>query len=289
MYTHMLIDARNALYRAVYAGLSDPNNSGGDYCTIFFRFVSSYIRKFKPKMVHFFWDAPKEAVWRKKIYKEYKAHRDHSHGGKYSADQVKISMDRNTTICQEVITCSGCRNFVYDNQEADDLIYAFCRFKRSDKIIIVSRDSDFQQIPFLFSNVDLYDPMAKDDKIWKTDDVDPVELKCFSGDAGDNIDGYYNIGPVRAKQLAIDAQKRDDFFKTHGDEIYRLNRILIDLSLCPYTLQNITYIDEVLRTRCSFDMKSIHEIIQRHKVRGLAGDLSNSILPFKFLGSENQN
>lgn len=192
-------------------------------------------------------------------------------------------------MCQEIINHVGCKNYDYEGQEADDLIYAFCRLRRKDRILIISRDGDFQQIPYLFPNVDLFDPMCKEDDVWKVDDADPVDLKCFEGDTGDNIIGYDDIGPVRARQLVLEDDRRTNFFKTHGEEKFLFNRILVDLTLCPYVLQNLSYVDNILRSKTSFDIKKIHEIIIKHKVRGLAGSISSSILPFKFLRSENQN
>lgn len=283
-YDCMLVDARNTIYRAIYAGMGDPEfeSRGNDFLVIYFRFISTYINRFHPKTVHLFWDTPKEKLWRRKLYPEYKEGRDSSHDGKYA--NVDEHLERCTQICQELAPVINCRNYQSPKQEADDLIFAFCRSKPGQKIII-SSDGDFKQIPYMYSNVDQYSPMNKTHEIYPVEEVDPVEVKCFMGDKlSDNIPGYYLIGEARAKQLVLDADKRDEFFKVHGMGKYLLNRALIDLTLCPYLLDNIRIIDEVMRQKVCFDLKAVRDIIQKYKVKGLSGEINRSILPFKFLG-----
>ena len=69
---NLLIDGKNCIYRAIYAGLSDKKFVEKKYhpAVIFFRFITSYVYQYRPKNVHIFWDAPKETLWRKKSYPE---------------------------------------------------------------------------------------------------------------------------------------------------------------------------------------------------------------------------
>jgi 5'-3' exonuclease len=288
-YDHMLIDGRNAIYRAIYAGLSDKNftSSGLDSVVIFFRFVSSYLTKFRSKQVHFFWDAPKNTLWRKAILPEYKDGRDKTHGGKYG-DVVDIDalLERNTNIVMELVLACNAMNFGCPKQEADDLIYAFCKYHAGSNIIIISSDGDFKQIPFMFKGIDLYNPLAGDrkNKLYKPDNLDPVKVKAFSGEKSDNISGYVQIGPVRAKRLVTEQGFREKHFDTYGRKIFIRNMALIDLSLCPFVLKNIAYIVRIMSKSRHYDEKKIREIIQKYKVKGLSGEISRSLLPFKFLG-----
>lgn len=279
MYDHMLIDGRNAAYRAVYAGLGDPNfaTTGNHYAVIFFRFIGFYVQKFKPKYVHFFWDAPKEELWRRKIAPDYKDGREHLHREKIENLQ---------TVGRELINYLNGRNYYQDKQEADDLVYAFSRLHRTGKLLIVSSDKDFRQIPHMYCNVDLFSPMAKDGQVYKPEEIDPVDVKCFMGEKGDNIRGYMKIGEVNAARLAADFKTRVSFFATRGEETYRRNRALVDLTLCPYTLSNIAHIQQVLGTDICYDIKKLIEIIQKYKVRGLMGEINRVLLPFKFLGDK---
>lgn len=291
MYTHMLIDARNAAYRAVHAGLCDEffKKTGQDFSVIYFRFLSTYIRRFKPDAVHMFWDAPKTELWRKAIWPTYKEGRDTSN--KYGPEiDVGAIIERTCEVVTALAPYINVRNYYRPRQEADDLIYTFCRLHRTGSLVIVSSDGDFKQIPFMFANVDLFSPMTKEGRegqVAKIDgDVDPVEIKCFTGEKTDNILGYSQIGPVRAEELIKDNKKRNTFLDTRGHEIYRRNRALVDLSLCPYMLHNMTYIQEVLSTDVAFDIPKMREVIQTYKVKGLMGEISGVLLPFKFVGNQ---
>jgi 5'-3' exonuclease len=284
----MLIDSRNAVYRAIYAGLADQNfmASQADFSVVFFRFISSYIQKYRPSHVHFFWDAPKSEIWRKGIMKDYKEGRDTSLAGRYTAEDIERILTRTTQICMELAPFLGCRNYEQRRQEADDLIFAFCRLKH-DRTIIISSDGDFKQIAYLFAHVDVYNPLNKDKgELYKVDhsEPDPVEIKSLTGEVSDNIRGYRGIGPVKARVLATDSVRRVEFFKVHGEEIYLRNRALIDLSLCPFLLHNIAHIHEKLAQKVVFDLPKLREIIQKYKVKGLMGEVNRVLLPFKFMG-----
>lgn len=312
MYEHLLIDGRNAIYRALYAGLSsekcskcfsdnimlgDTQNFCGscghknnpdriDPALVFFRFLCTYVQRFKPAQIHFFWDAPKAEIWRKRIMTEYKDGRDTSMCGKYANINIDKMLTDCTTVCQELITKLNSRNYIREKQEADDLIFAFCRL-RHEKMLIVSSDGDFKQVSYLFSHVDVFSPLSKTNEIHKVEhsEPDPVIIKSLMGEKSDNIRGYNQIGPVRAKQLAIDPNRKAEFLKVHGDEIYLRNRALIDLTLCPYLLHNMTYIEEVLAEQSpTYDIDQIRQIIQKYKVKGLMGEVSKILLPFKFIG-----
>lgn len=287
MYDHMIVDGRNAVYRAVYAGLSDEMfvKTGHDMAVVFYRFMASYLNKFKPKAVHICWDAPKTDLWRRKIWRDYKDGRDTSHGGKYAAFDVDALVERCSMLVREFAPAMNCRNYARDRQEADDLIYAFCKLNLGRKILIVSSDGDFKQIAFMMRNIDIFNPLNKKEGMLEIDpEVDPVDLKCYSGEKGDNILGYYNIGPKRARVLATDPEKRKKFFEIYGRKTYLRNRALIDLTMCPYTFSNLAYIQKAMTTEVKYDERSVREIIQKYKVKGLLGEVSRNILPFKFIG-----
>ena len=281
MYDHMLIDGRNAMYRAIYAGLADQEfvKSKYDFAVIFFRFTNHLINKFRPKSIHLFWDCPKEMVWRRKIYPQYKESREH----RRTDIDIDSILKRTIQIIKEISTFANCHNYELPKQEADDLIYAFCFRNRSVKSLIISSDGDFKQIPYLFHNVDLLNPLRKPEKIYQNDEIDPVSVKCLMGEKTDNIDGYEKIGPVRAQQLICDPPRRAKFLLDNGEQLYRRNRALIDLSICPYVLDNYMYVDQIMSELVRFDLKAIQDIIQRYKIRGLSGEISRTILPLKFI------
>lgn len=278
MYDYMAIDGRNCIYRAIYAGLSENNQESVDPVVIFFRFISSYLMKYKSNSIHFFWDSPKEKVWRRRIYPAYKDGRVNARHEEFDIEEM---LSRCTTIVMEMINILNSRSYARDGQEADDLIYAFCRQCANNKILIISSDGDFKQIPYLYHNIDLFNPLSKLGTVLPRENVDPVEVKSFSGEKSDNIDGYCQIGPVRARSLVCDLKKREEFFKIHKRKTYLRNRALIDLSLCPYLLANINYVIKVMTKDIKYDEPEIRNIIQKYKVKGLSGEISKSLMAFR--------
>jgi 5'-3' exonuclease len=181
--------------------------------------------------------------------------------------------------------------------EADDLIYAFCTLNR-DPTIIVSSDQDLRQITYRMENTAIYNPLAKKQQVENRPKEDVVLIKSLMGDASDNIGGYYNIGPKRAAVLASDLKLRDEFFKSKkaiimvdgqpkvvGNEIFKRNRRMIDLSWCPEIGANCEYVEEKQMAPIQFDQRKVEAIIRKNKVRGLLADTSRYVLPFSKLGA----
>ena len=276
MYDHMLVDIRNALYRAIYAGMKESDEDYG--IMIFFRFMASYIRQLKPASVHFFWDDIKHNVWRTRLYSEYKGNRDLK-----DREKVDTLLERYSEIIRELVPVCGCRNYFVPKQEADDLIYAFCRQNLGNNMVIISSDGDFRQLVYSFRNIQLYNPMGKEERIYESDGINPIELKCFVGEKADNIPGYPGIGPVKGKKLATDSNYRNKFFGDNGVGVYIRNKALIDLSLCPYTLRNMKMIISIMQKPVKYDASGMIKIIQKYKVKGLMGEMSTSLFPFKGL------
>jgi DNA polymerase-1 len=279
-YDHMLVDTKNCIYRSIYAGLADPYfvNSHADFTVIFFRFLSTYINKFRPKSIHFFWDAPKETVWRRELYQAYKDGRVHK------VPEAEEYLRRSSQIIHDMVLNLNGRSYEFERQEADDLIYAFCKLNPRKKMIIISSDGDFKQISHYNQNIDLYNPLAKEIRIYdRSEDIDPVEEKCLVGDTADNIDGYVGIGEKRARQIVEDYKYRHELFTKQGSEIYDLNRKLIDLSLCPYISQNMIYVANKLSEDVKFSLPNITLIIQKYKVKGLSSEVTKTLLTFKSL------
>lgn len=274
----MLIDGKNCVYRAIYAGLSDKFfvESKRHSAVIFFRFLVSYIKKFNPNTLHVFWDSPKQSLWRKTIYTEYKE------GRKHRAENIEEIVNDTINTIKILLPLINVKMYEKESQEADDLIYSFCKvnFKKSN--IIISSDGDFKQIPYYMSNVILFDPL--NNRITTNNDLelDPVELKCLQGEKGDNISGYNKVGPVTAESICRDNNKRIEFFKTFTPEIYIRNRKLIDLSMCPYNAENIFYINEMMTKPLQFEKKLFITKLYELKVRGIAPEINNILYAFKF-------
>lgn len=296
-YDHLLIDGKNSIYRAIFAGYYDDKfkSKGIDYFTIFVKFMHKYLDTFTPKNIHVFWDAPSGTTWRKALYQEYKENRGSLYE-KYDID-VKKEVDRQMQIAIEVLHNMGIRQYYTDKMEADDLVYAFCRVRMHDRIMIVSSDADYRQITYQFRNIDLHSPLNKNKRlVEEIPRLDPILVKAFCGDKSDNINGYYGIGKVKSQALISDLNRRKVFFESNnakiivngkdevvGEELFKRNRQLIDLSLCPDLLDNMMYIEKRLTSQINFDYSKVIDSLNKRKVAGIILEANQYIKPFKRL------
>lgn len=296
-HKHLLIDAKNMLYRAVYVGAYDKafQKSGHHTINIILHFLNSYLNKFNPEQFHIFWDSPRDQTWRKKILSSYKDGR----GGnpKLLDSELNNSINNLTEIGVELFKSMGFRQYYREFMEADDLIYAFCKINCQDNIIIISSDNDLKQITYSNPNVKIHSHLSKTKAIYESiPTLNPIIMKCLVGDKSDNIEGYYLVGPKRAVPLVEDAEKRFEFFNSDkalakvngevqivGDKRFEDNLKLIDLSLNPYLEDNLNYISKKQSKPIGFDLKAIHHLISKYKLRGVTADISRYISPFKRL------
>lgn len=297
-YDHVIIDAKNMLYRAIFTALGDKKfkGSGHHSINIVLHFLMYYLNQFKPSQIHVFWDTNRESTWRRKMTPSYKQGRDNTR------DDIDIDAEliNLTQVCHLLFNNMCVRNYYRPEMEADDLIYAFCRMNPKDKIVIVSSDSDLKQISYKYDNVSIHHPLAKNRKL--VEDIpenDPVLMKSFMGDKSDNIVGYFRVGPVKAKVLCEDTVTRNQFFQseksivkidgvtvTVGNQKFKDNLRLIDLSLCPHLLDNMMYVSSKQFRPIRFDLNKIRETISKYKLRGVMAEISRYIAPFKKLLEE---
>lgn len=294
---HLLIDGKNMLYRAVYVAAYDRQFKGSGHHTIniVLHFLTNYLNKFSPDQIHIFWDSPRNNTWRKEIDPNYKEGRGGSK--KISDSDLANEVNHLTEVSTYMFRYMGFRQYYRDNMEADDLIYAFCKMNPSDKILIISSDTDLKQITYRFPNVRIHSHLSKNRATFEeTPKHDPVIVKCLVGDKSDNIDGYYRVGPVTAQVLVEDAQKRHEFFQSDkakakvgddvlivGDKKFKQNLLMIDLSLCPHLLDNMMHISRRQFKPVKFDLNQIRSLISKYKLRGVTADISRYVAPFKAL------
>ena len=277
-YKHLLIDGRNILYRSIYAGLNDKKfqKSGEDYFTIIIRFIHHYYQLFRPESVHVFWDDNSENLWRTELYPEYKATRDNS--------DVKDILQRQYRLCLDLFRFFGFRQYWRKQQEADDLIYAFCRsFK--EPTVIISSDSDLRQIPYFMGHVDLFNPSTRartvDETIFEDVPANDVTVsKALIGDKADNIEGYRGVGPVKGNQYTNNLENRIEFLQKSDAEIFRRNRILIDLGLCPHLLDNMLYVEKHSTGPVKYDYKTVVTKFRENGVSGAIAEADKYIVKF---------
>jgi 5'-3' exonuclease len=110
---------------------------------------------------------------------------------------------------------------------------------------------------------------------------DHVDIRCLQGENGDNIPGYEKIGKVTSNKLSISSSDKIDTLLKRGYDIYIRNRLLIDMSLCPYVLENMSFILESFRTTSKYDGKGFVKKIMDLKIKGMASEAGKVIASFK--------
>lgn len=276
----LLIDARNVLYRAIFAVKADKRNYVKyHYFTVFLRQITSWMNKYRPSSVHIFWDAPRNTIWRKKIYETYK-----DRTGSSYVEDISEDLRKTTAIAKAFFNHMGVRQYSKKEMEADDLIYAAVTMIHPSKTIIVSTDSDMIQIPYTFHSCCVYNPFKNEEVCLP--DINPVIQKAIVGDKSDSIIGYYGIGPKKSATLISESGKLEEFFNANGRSTFVRNMLLIDLSLNPKLLHNKLYCQKQLQTAICFNDAEIKKLINKYKINGMLQEYADLVPPFKRLQSQ---
>jgi len=272
----MLVDGKNCVYRAVYAVLSDSSiqeqdKHSGRMLACLFRFLCSYMRKMNPNKLHIFWDSGRETLWRRMIYPEYKANRERK-------EEIDNLVDDLIIKAKILFPILGVKMYERFGQEADDLIYAYCKLFTNDKLIIISSDGDFRQIVYTHHNVCIYNPMSSDTTHTIAEDV--VDIRCLQGESGDNIAGYDKVGKVTSAKLSTESTEKVSFLLETGYDIYIRNRLLIDLSLSPFVLENMSFIINSFKGTQSYDAKAFITKLMELKIKGMSSEAGKIVTSF---------
>lgn len=276
----LMIDARNVMYRAIFAGKNqDRRGPKRSYFVIWLRMMASWIRTYKPSKVQVFWDAPRKEIWRRQILATYKNRIEHTGDRDISDDLINTEQ-----VAREMFGYLNVYQFNRKKQEADDLIYAACKYQQHKRMIIVSSDADMQQIPFSMPSVRIYNPDKSMEMPVPT--VNPVFFKALIGDKSDLIDGYYGTGPVGAGKMLESHAALQEHLNKCGKSIFARNLALIDMSLNPFVLGNLLYIAKVLSTTPKFDRAKILELEKSLKINGLSMEYGEIVAPFKSISND---
>ena len=272
MYDHILIDGKNAAYKAAFAAHMD--GGGVHPSVIMVRQLARLKRVFNPKNWHVFWDVDSKTLWRRDILPTYKDGRDKKDHG----FDVKASIKNTQQMCALLFSNMAITQYIKPKNEADDLIYAFMQLHKEEQCVIVSSDADMTQIPFKMKNAHVHNQRTKDADLEPVSEFDPVIVKSLSGDKSDNIDGYRLVGELTATKL-IRTNALEKFFEKFGKEIYERNLKVIDLSLNPYLDENIEYVKNV-KTNQKFDIVGIQQMITKFGLTGMSNEMPK-IISFK--------
>ncbi len=269
-YDYLLIDGKNALYRAIYA--NSQNNKHN--LTVMLNFIGRWVKRFNPKHVHIYWDCKRDNIWRRQISETYKTRES-------SREDVSDAVANCMEIVPELLKNLGICQFKRKGMEADDLIYSACRILSPSSVVVASSDSDYHQMPYSFGHVSLYDPMQ--DTFIPKAEYNPVIKKALMGDKTDSVDGYDGIGKVKAERMARDPIARANFLNVAGSTMFIRNMLLVDLGLCPELAINDSYVYKNLIQDVKLDNTTVNKLAISHKIGGLVSESHNTIYPFKNL------
>jgi len=212
-----LIDTHAQIYRAYYApfrALTAPTGEPTKATYVFCQMLLNLIRDKQPDYLAAVIDVEADKVFRRKIDKEYKAHRPPM------PEDLPPQEERILQILQEAgVPILGQVGF-----EADDIMATLVeRLKDRDiEIYLASRDKDLEQL--LSEKVRLYDP-AKDEVIGPAELIKQkgyppdkaIEVQALTGDPTDNIPGIPGVGPKTAARL-INKYGTAEAVLAHADE-----------------------------------------------------------------------
>lgn len=286
---HLLVDAKNALYRAIYAAKAEErrldfsrkgekvsSDSRYHYFTILLRQLTRWINEFRPTHIHVFWDVPRKEVWRRKIHPGYKDRSSSQYVEDISEDLYNV-----TVVAKEFFDVMNVKQYYKNNMEADDLIYAATSLLHPRNSLIISSDSDMIQIPYSYNSSKQYDPGKR--KVIKAPEIHPVIQKALVGDKSDHIVGYRGIGPKKSAPIANNYCELAKFLEDKGADVFLMNMLLIDLSLNPKLMSNQLYVIRQLAKPLVFDKDKINKLIMEHKVNGMLQEFNDLVLPFSNL------
>lgn len=270
MHTNLIVDLNNLVFTTRFSKVKTPssNRRKEDMVTeLIFKdtllSIVYFANTFKADGIVITCDSSN--VWRKDIYPEYKANRDHAD---VYYEETIAAAELTKKFFRE---CTNASVLEVPRAEADDIIAVICQESKDVENIIVSADKDFIQL--IDDNTRLYSPAQG---IWRESEDAGYELflKCIRGDSNDNIKSAF----PRVWEKKVRAAWDDDYNMMNlmetvrkdglkvGDE-FEKNRNLIDLTMQPdYIRQDIL---RVIKTPCQrkFGELKIMKFLSDHNLK----------------------
>ena len=240
----LILDGYNLFYRARYSGMNK-----GDYSTIFnfFRSLRPLVEKMSPDRAYLVLEGtPKKRL---EISPDYKGQRKYNDDDNFNFQRNEIIKILNGFFPITLVK--------HEDYECDDIIgYLANKYdKTSDKVTIVSSDTDFIQC--INENISLYNPVRK--KYLEKTEYDYVLWKALKGDDSDNIVGFSGIGDKKAKKMCLDNSLLDNFLLSEGHrEKLSHNIEMIRLHDLSDDVQSINYFDTIKSNKWN-ELKQIFE------------------------------
>lgn len=258
----IIVDGNNISHRAYHAN-SGLSHQGRSVAVIYgvVNILRSIANTEKPKKIIVVWDGGR-SPHRMAIYPEYK--------GQRKARRDKNDFDwedwnRQKSFTQKMLKALGITQVWEKSMEADDYIYSLVKkYSGKSPVKILSNDKDFHQLLKTGKVTQLVNKKELGGETELTQEglmsifgLTPKAYKDYLilvGDDSDNIKGFGGIGPVLGKRFLNkhgsikayleDNSKSPDKFYTRLKEVYKLNRVLIDLRFFnrKFTLPPIKYL-----------------------------------------------
>ncbi len=292
MATYILIDTQN-LFLRVRFGIRAPDLDSqiGMALHTIFTSIKKVWNQFDGNHVVFCLEG---RSWRKDIYQPYKANRKVTADARTprEVEEDKVFFEVMDQFIEFLRTSTNCTVLRHPNAEADDMIARWISLHQDDQHIVISSDSDFQQLirqnvmiyngiaGLLYTHDGVYDAdgnIAKNKRGEQMPVPDPEWLlfeKCVRGDPGDNVmSAFPGVRTKKLKEAYADRLNKGYNWNNlmlskwvdHNDvehrvkDDYERNCMLIDLSQQPADL-----IDK-------FDLAIINEVnVPAKKQVGLA-------------------
>lgn len=235
--TILLIDGENILHQSFHKFEKLKSTDGKPSGAIFgfFKSLHMYLTRFNPDDVVLTFDNGHSSV-RTKLNPNYKGHRKNIAVDYESLQQQKAMIMKMLGMLRI--------KYIFDKKkltdyEGDDfLAYLAIKTYKTEKVILVSSDKDFNQL--LNKNVRIYSP-RKDEiirlenckEIFGYHSHETVDYLSMVGDTSDDIPGIPGIGPVKARKILDEYGNLSEYLKHHHQtshvEIIERNNKLINL------------------------------------------------------------
>lgn len=195
-----LVDASPYIFRAYFSvpsSITTPAGAPANAVHGFAAFLMRLLQEESPSHVAVAFDGSLTTSFRNEIYPQYKAQRD----------LPPPELEAQLRGCLKMAEALGCRSFIDDRYEADDLvatIRAHCLHHRELAFVVVSSDKDLAQLVdertrlFDFARELRYGP----DEVAEKFGVRPEQVVDFLGLAGDSVDNIPGVRGIGAKSAA---------------------------------------------------------------------------------------
>lgn len=202
----LIVDGNNLLFQMFYGIPNKVYNKSHETIHATLGFISAILRLNKmlmPTHIIVVFDSD-GSIEKEKVFQDYKKNR-FVDWENLKDDEIPFNEEEKIIKCLNYLNIKVLKS---KNMEADDLIASLTYLFNDDQIYICSNDSDFFQL--IKENISIIKYKGKNTKIYGEKEFYeqfdfPPSKYCFYktlvGDSTDNIDGFTQIGKIRASQL----------------------------------------------------------------------------------------